>query len=120
LTKDFQQVPAESPRPLETSEIAVIISAFRQAALNAIEAGFDGVELQGPNSHLIEQFLDEENETVTHTPSVALVPNLILSPQRRSITLGGELLTLRAMIPVTAGSSLTSRLEWHRAGTQVR
>jgi N-ethylmaleimide reductase len=58
LTKDFRQVPAESPRPLETSEIAVIISAFRQAALNAIEAGFDGVELQGANSHLIEQFLE--------------------------------------------------------------
>ena len=58
LTKDFQQVPAESPRPLEISEIAAIISAFRQAALNAVDAGFDGVELQGANSHLIEQFLE--------------------------------------------------------------
>jgi N-ethylmaleimide reductase len=58
LTKDFQQVPAETPRPLETCEIAVIVSAFRQAALNAMEAGFDGVELQGANSHLIEQFLE--------------------------------------------------------------
>jgi N-ethylmaleimide reductase len=58
LTKDFQQVPAETPRPLETSEIVVIIATFRQAALNAIEAGFDGVELQGANSHLIEQFLE--------------------------------------------------------------
>jgi N-ethylmaleimide reductase len=58
LTKDFQQVQAEIPRPLETSEIAVIITTFRQAALNAIEAGFDGVELQGANSHLIEQFLE--------------------------------------------------------------
>jgi len=55
LTKDFQQVPAETPRPLETAEIAVIISTFRQAAL---EGGFDGVELQGANSHLIEQFLE--------------------------------------------------------------
>src|SRR5271163_4878452 len=58
LTKDFQQVPAEIPRELKTAEIAVIISTFRQAALNAIEAGFDGVELQGANSHLIEQFLE--------------------------------------------------------------
>jgi N-ethylmaleimide reductase len=58
LTKGFQQVPAESPRPLETPEIAAIIDAFRQAALNAIEAGFDGVELQGANSYLIEQFLE--------------------------------------------------------------
>jgi len=58
LTKDFQQVQAEIPRPLETSEIAAIIGTFRQAALNAIEAGFDVVELQGANSHLIEQFLE--------------------------------------------------------------
>jgi N-ethylmaleimide reductase len=59
LTKDFRQVPAETPRALKTSEIAVIIDTFRQAALNAIEAGFDGVELQGANSHLIEQFLED-------------------------------------------------------------
>jgi len=35
-----------------------IYLGFRQAALNAIEAGFDGVELQGANNHLIEQFLE--------------------------------------------------------------
>jgi N-ethylmaleimide reductase len=58
LTRDFQQTQAETPRALETSEISVIIGTFRQAALNAIEAGFDGVELQGANSHLIEQFLE--------------------------------------------------------------
>jgi N-ethylmaleimide reductase len=59
LTKNFQQVPAETPRPLEQSEIAIIIGDFRQAALSAVEAGFDGVELQGANSHLIEQFLED-------------------------------------------------------------
>jgi N-ethylmaleimide reductase len=58
LTNDFQQVQGEIPRALETSEIATIVGTFRQAALNAIEAGFDGVELQGANSHLIEQFLE--------------------------------------------------------------
>jgi N-ethylmaleimide reductase len=59
LTKDFQQVPSEIPRALESSEIPVIVRAFRRAALNAIAAGFDGVELQGANSHLIEQFLED-------------------------------------------------------------
>jgi N-ethylmaleimide reductase len=59
LTKAFQQVPSEIPRALETSEILVILSTFRQAALNAISAGFDGVELQAANSHLIEQFLED-------------------------------------------------------------
>jgi N-ethylmaleimide reductase len=59
FTKDFQQVPIEVPRALETSEIPVIVATFRQAALNAIEAGFDGVEVQGANSHLIEEFLED-------------------------------------------------------------
>jgi N-ethylmaleimide reductase len=63
LTRDFQQVPAETPRALEASEIPAIVGAFRQAALNAIEAGFDGVELQGANSHLIEQFLEDGTNT---------------------------------------------------------
>jgi N-ethylmaleimide reductase len=59
LTKTFQQVPAEIPRALETSELPALVKAFRQAARNAIDAGFDGVELQGANSHLIEQFLED-------------------------------------------------------------
>jgi N-ethylmaleimide reductase len=67
LTNAFQQVPAETPRSLETSEIGVIISSFRQSALNAMEAGFDGVELQGANSHLIEQFLENGTNQRTDT-----------------------------------------------------
>src|ERR1700719_318020 len=59
FTKDFQQVPIEGPRALETAEIPVIVGPFRQAALNAMEAGFDGVEVQGANSHLIEEFLED-------------------------------------------------------------
>jgi N-ethylmaleimide reductase len=45
FTKDFQQVPVEVPRALETAEIPLITS--RQAALIAIGAGFDGAELRG-------------------------------------------------------------------------
>jgi N-ethylmaleimide reductase len=59
LTSSFQQVQAEVPRALETDEIAVIVAEFRQAGLNAIDAGFDGVELQGANGHLIEEFLED-------------------------------------------------------------
>lgn len=59
LTSGFQQVEAEVPRALESEEIAIIVAQFRQAALNAIQAGFDGVELQGANGHLIEEFLED-------------------------------------------------------------
>ena len=36
--------PFETPRALETAEIAPIVSAFGTAAANARDAGFDGVE----------------------------------------------------------------------------
>jgi N-ethylmaleimide reductase len=58
-TKDFKQVPIEVPRALETAEVPAIVESFRQAALNAIEAGFDGIEVQGANSHLVEEFLED-------------------------------------------------------------
>jgi len=65
FTKEFQQVKTEIPRPLESFEIPAVVGKFRQAALNAMEAGFDGVELQAANSHLIEQFLEDGTNTRT-------------------------------------------------------
>jgi N-ethylmaleimide reductase len=59
FTRDFQKVPIESPRELTVPEIREIIESFASAARNAMEAGFDGVELQGANSHLIDQFLED-------------------------------------------------------------
>jgi N-ethylmaleimide reductase len=47
----------EVPRALETREIPAIVEQFRQAAANAKEAGFDGVELHGANGYLLDQFL---------------------------------------------------------------
>lgn len=67
LTSTFQQVTSEIPRALETSEIPALVRAFRQAALNAMAAGFDGVELQAANSHLIEQFLEDGTNLRTDT-----------------------------------------------------
>jgi N-ethylmaleimide reductase len=58
-TSGFQQVQAEVPRALEIAEISATVAEFRQAALNAMKAGFDGVELQGANGHLIEEFLED-------------------------------------------------------------
>ncbi len=46
-----------TPRALETAEIPAIVEAYRQGALNAKEAGFDGVEIHGANGYLIEEFL---------------------------------------------------------------
>lgn len=46
-----------TPRALEVSEIKDIVRQYGQAAENAIEAGFDGVEIHGANGYLIEQFI---------------------------------------------------------------
>ncbi len=45
-----------APRALELSEIPGIIDGFRKGAANAIEAGFDGVEIHGANGYLLDQF----------------------------------------------------------------
>lgn len=50
-------VDCPMPRALATAEIAPIVANFRRAALNAIDAGFDGVEIHAANSYLIDQFL---------------------------------------------------------------
>lgn len=49
--------PFVTPRALETEEIPGIIEQFRQGAKNALEAGFDGVEIHGANGYLLDQFL---------------------------------------------------------------
>jgi len=45
------------PRALRTDEIPALVDSYRAAARNAIEAGFDGVEVHGANGYLIDQFL---------------------------------------------------------------
>lgn len=50
-------VPMELPRALATAEIAGVIEEYRQAALNARQAGFDGVELHCSSGYLPMQFL---------------------------------------------------------------
>ncbi len=57
--------PYPVPRALETSEIAGIIAAFRQGAVNAKEAGFDGVEIHGANGYLLDQFLQDSTNQRT-------------------------------------------------------
>jgi N-ethylmaleimide reductase len=59
MTRTFESVAFETPRALETDEIAGIVAQYRQAALRAREAGFDGAEIHGANGYLIDQFLQD-------------------------------------------------------------
>ena len=58
-TPAFTQLAYETPRALETAELAIIAAGFKQAAMNAVEAGFDAVEVHGANGFLLDQFLQD-------------------------------------------------------------
>ena len=47
----------EKPRALKAEEIKDIVQDYANAAKNAIDAGFDGVEIHSANGYLLDQFL---------------------------------------------------------------
>lgn len=53
------------PRALREDEIPTIVEGFRVAALNARDAGFDGVEIHGANGYLLDQFLRDRTNKRT-------------------------------------------------------
>ena len=65
MTAQGKPAPYETPRALETGEIAGVIDSFRKGAANALRAGFDGVEIHGANGYLIEQFLQSHTNLRT-------------------------------------------------------
>lgn len=65
LTATFEQVPFETPREITLDEIKQTIQDYRQAAINAKEAGFDAVELHAANGYLLHAFLHETSNKRT-------------------------------------------------------
>lgn len=64
---DFSLADYDTPRALDVREIVAIVETFRQAALNGIKAGFDGVELHAANGYLLNQFLEDgSNQRTDH------------------------------------------------------
>ena len=60
-----EMVQHSMPRELSIPEIRQIVEDYAQAARNAIEAGFDGIELHGANGYLLEQFTDSQTNLRT-------------------------------------------------------
>jgi 2,4-dienoyl-CoA reductase-like NADH-dependent reductase (Old Yellow Enzyme family) len=54
-----------TPRELTGAEVQDIVTAFGDAARRAIEAGYDGVEIHGANSYLLQQFFSPHSNRRT-------------------------------------------------------
>lgn len=52
-----EMVDCTEPKEMSGEDIIDIIAKFEQGAKNALEAGFDGIELHGANGYLVDQFI---------------------------------------------------------------
>ncbi|PON81619.1 NADH:flavin oxidoreductase/NADH oxidase [Trema orientale] len=59
LLPDGSYGPYPKPRALDTYQIQEVVEHYRRAAINAIRAGFDGIEIHGAHGYLIDQFLKD-------------------------------------------------------------
>ena len=57
--------PPSEPRALSTDEVKELVQLYAQAARNALEAGFDGVELHCANGYLVNQFISAHSNQRT-------------------------------------------------------
>lgn len=53
------------PREMSLSDIQQVVAEYRQAAINAAEAGFDLAEIHGAHGYLVHQFLSAESNQRT-------------------------------------------------------
>jgi len=58
-------VPFVTPRALQTEEMPYLLQQYERGAKNALEAGFDGVEIHAANGYLLDQFLNSSTNQRT-------------------------------------------------------
>lgn len=59
--RNGQKRDPEVPHALTVEEIAATVQDYATAAKNAIDAGFDGVEIHGSNGYLVDQFMQSKS-----------------------------------------------------------
>ncbi len=96
------------PRALDASELPGIVQDYRHAARNAIDAGFDGVEIHAANGYLLDQFLKtgSNHRTDAYGGSIKNRARLLLEVVRAvADTIGGERTGIR-LSPVTPANDV--------------
>ena len=92
FSADWKPVGFETPRALETEEVAAIVMQYRQAAENAERAGFDGVEVHGANGYLLDQFLQDgsNKRTDQYGGSIENRARMVLEAVDQAISVWGN------------------------------
>lgn len=98
------------PRALETDELPGIVNDFRQAAANAIAAGFDGVEVHGANGYLLDQFIKDgaNQRTDAYGGSIANRARLLLEVTAAVVAEIGADRTGIRLSPVSPANGVSS------------
>jgi N-ethylmaleimide reductase len=97
------------PRALAREELPGLVASYRQAARNAVEAGFDAVEVHGANGYLLDQFLrDSSNKrTDDYGGSIENRARLLLEATRAVVEeIGAERTGIR-ISPVTPANDVS-------------
>ena len=102
-----------TPRALETSEIPGIVEAYRKAAMNAVMADFDGVELHGANGYLLDQFLQDGSNQRTDIYGGSI-------ENRARLMLEATDAVLSVWEPGLVGMHLAPRMDSHSMGDSDR
>lgn len=87
------------PKAVSHDEIVQLVADYAQAAANAIDAGFDGVEIHGANGYLIDQFLHHDSNR--RTDEYGQTPENM------------------ARFPLAVVDAISSRIGSHRTGLRV-
>ncbi|MGX4773479.1 alkene reductase [Bradyrhizobium guangdongense] len=97
------------PRALELSEIPGIIDDFKRATKNALEAGFDGVEIHGANGYLLDQFAKDgaNKRTDAYGGSIENRAKLMLEVSRAVAAEAGADRTGIRISPVTPANDIS-------------
>src|SRR5690242_7590914 len=97
------------PRALELAEIPGIVEDFRRATANALDAGFDGVEIHGANGYLLDQFAKDgaNKRTDAYGGSIENRARLMLEVSKAVAGIAGPDRTGIRISPVTPANDVS-------------
>lgn len=102
----FGMIETGEPRAMTIDDIQATISDFVQAAKNAMQAGFDGVELHGAHGYFLDQFMhlasNRRNDTYGGSQENRM-RFLVESVQAVVDAIGGDKVAIRLSPYITEG-----------------